>query len=94
MNKIKELESKIEEIWLTQTNPCPIKLVALCDIAINGIDECEKDDYCMWREYSPNGYCRCVRSVIPFPEAYTLYEELRTLALKIELARAIDKLCD
>lgn len=94
MNKIQKLESKIEEVWLNQMNPPPITLAVLCDTAINGLNECEKDEYCMWREYSQNGYCRCLRSVLPFQEAHTLYEELRTLALKIELARAIDKLCD
>ena len=94
MNKIQKLESKIEEVWLNQTNPPPIRLVALCDMAINGLDECEKDHYCIWSEYSPNGYCRCLRSVLPFQEAHTLYEELRTLALKMELARAINNLCE
>ena len=94
MNKIQELENKVEEIWLNDTETSTISIHALCDIVMNGLDECEKDEYCMWREYAPNGYCRCVRSVLPSQEAHTLYEELRTLALKIELARALTTLCD
>ena len=94
MNRVKELEKKIEESWLNATGSHTMSINALCATAINGLDECDKEDYCMWREYAPNGYCRCIRSVLPSQEAHTLYQELRMLALKIELSIALTKLCE
>lgn len=89
MNKIKELEAEIEAKWMEYSNGNNISIDDMARIVQNGLDQCDEEEYCRWREYASNGYCRCLRDILPSPEAYELYENLRLLSLQIELAKSI-----
>jgi hypothetical protein len=87
MDKMKDIEERIEESWLEGNTIKTISLHTLIMLVRDGIEQCDDETYCQWRECSPNGFCRCVRDALPSYEAYQLYRELRELSLNIELAK-------
>jgi len=92
MNRIKELEQKIEVEWMNRDPSTPLIIRNMVELLKVGVEECDKDSYCLWRQYATNGYCRCIRDALPSVEAVQLYEELRKLTLRIELAKHLGKL--
>jgi len=92
MNKIKELEEKIESEWMDRNPSTPISIRNLVDLVAAGLEECHEDEMCIWRDYATNGYCRCTRDALPSAEAVQLYEELRQLTLRVKLAQHLGEL--
>ena len=89
MNRIEELEKQLEEEWLDNNNNNPVNLDTLIQQITIGVDECDKERHCMWREYAPNGFCRCIRSVMPNLETYLLYKRYREIYEQLYLTKDI-----
>ena len=92
MNKLKELEQAIELEWMENNAPDFISIRSMVDLLNTGIDQCHIEDWCAFREYAPNGYCRCTRDALPSMDAVELYERLNTLTLRVELAKHLGRL--
>lgn len=87
MDKVSE--KLIAERWLEAGTGEYMSPDVLAGLVRNGFYECDRDEDCLSRSICGEDACRCIRSIFPHPDFYSLYTVLHDKYMSYDIKKIL-----